>query len=99
MLKAIGFKNRSIIIWQTLRIGIVMVLAVLLSIALSNPIGYISTAGIFRMMGAKTVVFDTNILLSFVIYPLIIVAATTLSVFLTALSVRRVSSNEINSVE
>ena len=99
MLKAIGFKNRSIVLWQTLRIAIIMIAAVLLSIALADPIGKLTTGGIFKMMGAKNIIFDTDILKTFIIYPAVILAATVFSVFITALSVRKVNSNEINSVE
>lgn len=99
MLKAIGFKNRSIILWQTLRIAIVMIAAVLLSVALADPIGKLTTGGIFQMMGAKNIIFDMDVLKTFVIYPAIVLATTVFSVFLTALSVRKVNSNEINSVE
>ena len=99
MLKAIGFRNRSIILWQTLRIAIVMIAAVLLSIALADPIGKLTTGGVFKMMGAKNIIFDMDILKTFVIYPAIVLATTVFSVFLTALSVRKVNSNEINSVE
>ena len=99
MLKAIGFKNRSIILWQTTRIAIVMIAALLLSVALADPIGKLSTGGIFQMMGAKNIIFDTDILKTFVIYPAVILAATVFSVFLTALGIRKVISNEINSIE
>lgn len=99
MLKAIGFKNRSIILWQTLRIAIVMIAAVLLSIALADPIGKLTTGGVFKMMGAKNIIFDMDILKTFVIYPAIVLATTVFSVFITALSIRKVNSNEINSVE
>lgn len=99
MLKAIGFKNRSIILWQTLRIAIIMIAAVLLSVALADTIGKLSTGGIFQMMGAKNIIFDMDILKTFVIYPAIVLATTVFSVFLTALSVRKINSNEINSVE
>ena len=99
MLKAIGFKNRTVIFWQTLRIGVIMVLATLLAIALSNPVGQLSMGTIFKMMGARNIIFDVNVLETYIIYPLIIFAATVFGVFLTTLSVRKVSSNEINSVE
>ena len=99
MLKAIGFKNRSIILWQTLRIAIVMIAAVLLSVALADPIGKLSTGGIFRMMGAKNIIFDSNVLKTYIIVPAIVLAATVFSVFITALGIRKVNSNEINSVE
>lgn len=99
MLKAIGFKNRSIILWQILRIAIVMIAAILLSVALADPIGKLTTGGIFQMMGAKNIIFDMDVLKTFVIYPAVILAATVFSVFLTALLIRKVNSNEINSVE
>ena len=99
MLKAIGFKNRSVILWQTLRIAVVMIAAVLLSAALADPIGKLTTGGIFRMMGAKNIIFHTDILKTFIIYPAVVLAATVFSVFLTALGIRKVNSNEINSVE
>ncbi len=99
MLKAIGFKNRSIILWQTVRIAIVMIVAVLLSVALADPIGKFTTGGVFKMMGAKNIIFDMDILKTFVIYPAIVLATTVFSVFITALSIRKVNSNEINSVE
>ena len=99
MLKAIGFKNRSIILWQILRIAIVIIAAVLFSVALADPIGKLTTGGIFQMMGAKNIIFDMDVLKTFVIYPAVILAATVFSVFLTALLIRKVNSNEINSVE
>lgn len=99
MLKSIGFKNRSIILWQTLRIAIVMIAAVLLSVALADPIGKLATGGIFQMMVAKNIIFDIDILKTFIICPAIVLAATVFSVFLTALGIRKVNSNEINAVE
>ncbi|MCH5296570.1 MAG: FtsX-like permease family protein [Ruminococcus sp.] len=99
MLKAIGFKNRSIILWQILRIAIIMVIATLIAIALSNPIGQLSSGAVFKMMGAKYIIFDVNVLESYIIYPLIILATVVFGVFLTALPIRKINSNEINNVE
>ena len=76
-----------------------MIAAVLLSIALADQIGKLTTGGISQMMGAKNIIFDMDILKTFVIYPAIVLVTTVFSVFLTALSVRKVNSNEINSVE
>lgn len=99
MLKAVGFGNGAIIRWQVLRIAIVMVVATVLAILLCNPVSQISTGAVFRLMGAKTIIFDVNVLESYVLYPLLILAATVFGVFLTALPVCRIQSNEINSVE
>lgn len=99
MLKAIGFRNSSIILWQILRIAMIMLSASLIAILLSVPASQISSGAIFRMMGAYSIQFDISILEGFILYPLLMLSATVFGVFLTALSVRRVQANEINSVE
>ena len=83
----------------TLRIAIVMIAAVLLSAALADPSGKLSTGGIFQMMGAKNIIFDANVLKTYIIVPAIVLAATVFSVLITALGIRKVNSNEINAVE
>lgn len=99
MLKAIGFKNGSIMGWQVLRITIVMLLAAIVAAILSNPVSQLTSGAIFRSMGAKTIIFDINVWETYIVYPIIIIAATIFFVFLTTLSIRNVNSNEINSVE
>ena len=99
MLKAIGFKDGSIVLWQTLRISLVMLAATVVSIIINNPVCQLTGGAVFKIMGAKKMIFDPNILESYVIYPMIILAATLFGVVLTALSVRHISANEINSIE
>lgn len=99
MLKAVGFRNSSIIFWQTLRTAIVMLFSVILAIILSEPLGQLAIGGIFRMLGAYNIIFDVNILQTYVIYPLLIFAVTVFAVFVMAQQVRKVSSSEINSIE
>ena len=98
-LKALGFRDSSIVFWQTLRVFIVMLISTVIAIALNNPVCQISVGGIFKGMGAKKIIFDPNVLESYVIYPGIIIAATLFGVFLTAISVKNISANEINSIE
>ena len=98
-LKALGFRDSSIVFWQTLRVFIVMLISTVIAIALNNPVCQISVGGIFKGMGAKKIIFDPNVLESYVIYPGIIIAATLFGVFLTAISVKHISANEINSIE
>lgn len=99
MLKAIGFQNGSIIGWQVLRITIVMLLAALISGIISTPVSELTSGAIFRALGAKTIIFDVNILEAYILYPAVIIAVTIFFVYLAALSIRKVNSNEINSVE
>ena len=82
-----------------MRIGIVMTLAVGLAAALADPLGRLATGGLFVMMGAKNIIFYADVLRTYVFCPAVVLTATVCSVFLTALSVRKVNSNEINSVE
>ncbi|MBQ8134380.1 MAG: ABC transporter permease [Clostridia bacterium] len=99
LLKAIGFKNRSIITWQTLRIAILMVAAVIAAVILSEPIGQLAVGGIFKMMGSKYIIFDINIIETYIIYPLAVFAVTVLAALISALGVRGVSSSEVNNIE
>ena len=52
MLKAIGFSNRAIIKWQTLRIGIVFAISTLIGVVLSTPFSQITSGNVFKMMGS-----------------------------------------------
>lgn len=99
LLKAIGFKNHSIIFWQTIRIAILMAAAVIIAVLLTEPFSQLAVGGIFKMMGSKYIVFDVNILESYVIYPLAVFAVTVLAAFISALGVRSISSQEVNNIE
>ncbi len=98
-MKALGFRNSAIVFWQTLRVFIILLISTVIAICLNNPVCQISVGSIFKGMGAKKIIFDPNVLESYVIYPAIIIAATLVGVFLTAMSVRHISANEINSIE
>ncbi len=99
LLKAIGFKNRSIILWQTLRIALIMAAAVLVAAAITEPASQLAVGGIFRIMGAKYIIFDTDILEVFVIYPLAVFVVTVLAAMISAFGIRNISSQEVNTVE
>ena len=99
MLKAIGFKDGTIILWQVLRIGMVLTIATLLAIALAGPLGRLTLGGVFHYCGIAKLVFVPNVLKNYIVYPAIIFAATIFGAFLVALGVRKIHSKEINSVE
>lgn len=99
MLKAIGFTNRAIITRQTLRMAIVMVAAAIFAILVAEPVGQLAVGGIFRIMGAKTIIFDVNVLYNYVICPLVVLVCTIISVIIVDQQVRGVSSSEINNME
>ena len=99
LLKAIGFKNRSIIIWRTFRIAVIMASAVVLAVLLTEPMSQLAISGIFRMMGAKYIIFDVNVLETYIIYPLAVFAVTVLSALLSTFGIRGISSQEVNNIE
>ena len=99
MLKAIGFKDGTIILWQVLRIGMVLTIATLLAIALADPFGRLMLGGVFHYCGIAKLVFVPNVLKNYIVYPAVIFAATVFGAFLVALGVRKIHSKEINSVE
>lgn len=99
LMKAIGFKNRSLIAWQTIRTALLMLAAILIGILLTEPVSQLAVGGIFQMMGAKYILFDINWLASCVVYPLAVLAVTVLAVLATAQGIRNISSQEVNNIE
>lgn len=99
VLKAIGFKNSSLVIWQSLRIGIVLVISIIIGAAISTPLSYLTVEPIFRMMGAYSIEFDIVPLEVYVIYPFIVLFATVLAAVAGALQLNKISASETSNIE
>ena len=99
LMKAIGFKNSSIIAWQTIRTALIMLAAVIIAVILTEPFSQLAVGGIFKAMGSKYIIFDVNILETYIIYPLIVFAVTILAVFISAQGIRGISTQEVNNIE
>lgn len=99
MLKAIGFQNKSLIAWQTLRIGIVLLLSILIASLLSTPLTKLTIEPVFKIMGAQNIEFVIKPLEVCVLYPLIVFGVTTLSGFLATLQLRNISASETSNME
>jgi putative ABC transport system permease protein len=99
MLKAIGFRNGAIIMWQCMRIGIILLISIIIGALLSGPVSQISSGAVFRMMGASSVEFEIRPIEVYIIYPLIIFTVTMLASFLTAQQSRRISASETRNIE
>lgn len=99
ILKAIGFRNTSLIAWQSLRIGIVLLIAILLAVLISTPLSQLVIAPIFRMMGAQTIEFVIIPLEVYVFYPLVVLGVTVLSGILAALQVRKIKASDTANIE
>lgn len=99
LLKAIGFKNSSLILRQTMRIGIVLLVSVITGALISTPLSAPIITPVFRMMGAYSIKYEIRPLEVYVIFPLIVLAATVLAAFISAQGLRRIASSEISGNE
>lgn len=99
MLKSLGFTNRALRLWQTLRIGLVMLAASLLGAMLSAPAGQLLIAPIFKMMGASSITLTGNPLWSYLICPAAVLAVTMIACTLSALQINRIETREVSTVE
>lgn len=99
MLKSIGFSNSSIISWQILRIGIILIISTIIGAIISNPLSKISSGQVFKMMGATNIEFVINPLEVYIMYPAIILVCTLFASFIAALQIKRISAHETNNIE
>lgn len=99
LLKALGFRNRSLILWQALRIGIVLLLSVLAGILLSTPLSKLIIEPIFQMMGAYSITFTVRPLEVYLRYPLTVLAATFFAAVCSAGSLRKISASKCSDIE
>lgn len=99
ILKAMGFGNSSLILWQSLRIGIVQALSILLATLLSTPLCHLCIEPIFQQMGASSITFEIRPLEVFVLYPLIMLGITVLTAVLTALQLRHIHASDTASMD
>lgn len=100
LLKAIGFKDSSIIKWHSLRFVIVSIISTIISLATLIPLTNLAVGPVFAMMGASYgMEYVIDPIAVFVVYPLIVVATTLISAILTALHTRTIKSSEISGIE
>lgn len=99
ILKAVGFKNRSIAAWHMKRFVLVSVVAIGLAIALSVPMTNVCITPIFKMMGMRQVEYVINPMKVFVMYPGIILVVMLISTYLTTLYTKTIKSSDTASIE
>ena len=99
LLKAIGFKNNALILIQTLRIGFVLLISVIIGTLISSPLSSLIITPIFHMMGAQSIEYDIRAVEVYAVFPLLMLAATACAAFLSAQGLRNISSSEISGIE
>ncbi|MCM1300027.1 MAG: hypothetical protein NC228_10735, partial [[Eubacterium] siraeum] len=99
LLKAIGFKNGFLVLWQTMRIGIVLLVSVIFGALISAPLSSLVITPVFRIMGAYSIEYEIKALEVYAVFPLTVLALTALAAFISAQGLRKISSSDISNNE
>lgn len=99
LMKSMGFRNITIRRWQSARILLVLVTAIVLGTILTRLIVPATMGQIFAMMGARRMKLTIDPLLSYVIYPLLMIAVTGAAALLSTGGIRSIDVKEVNSIE
>lgn len=99
LLKAIGFKNSSIIRWQVYRFMIIAAVSEFFAAILTYPVTKLWCDPVWSMMGATDVNYFFNPVSLLVVYPGIIMLITLLSVWITAGCTKSITCNDVGNVE
>ncbi len=100
MLKALGFGNPFLTAWQSMRIGMVLLISIVVGTLISTPLSKLTIEPIFRMMGAYSIEFEVIPLEVYMLYPLaVLVATVSAAVVGAALPLRKISAAETSNIE
>ena len=100
LMKAMGFKSRSVRRQHTLRFLISAAIAAVLAILLSTPVTKLCIDPIFGIMGALDgVEYNIKPVEVFAVYPVIIAAATVLGAYLTAMYMKTIKASDTSDIE
>lgn len=98
MLRSVGFKNRSIRQWQTLRIIGLLAIAEIVAIPLSKIMDMTVLKGIFGIMGADIRICVIP-LQAYIIYPAIMLVSIMIAAAYASSSVRKIDIREMSNME
>lgn len=99
LLKSIGFTDGSLQMWQTIRILLVLVVAVVSGTMFSNLLGPFVIGPVFAMMGGTSMELVTDTVEAYVFYPLLMLGVTGISAVGCSRGVKKVEMREINNGE
>lgn len=99
ILKAIGFKDRQIIMWHVYRFAMVSLVSVILAGILSIPMTHLCINPVFGMMGARNISYRINALEIFAIIPAVIFTGTILFAGFSALHTKEITSSDTANIE
>lgn len=99
LMKAIGMKERTLILWQAGRIGMILILAVIIAALISKPMAQIMVIPVFEMMGASRIDLVIKPFEIYFLCPLLLFTVTFITGILMALGIRKVNVREFSKGE
>ncbi|MDE6788009.1 MAG: ABC transporter permease [Ruminococcus sp.] len=100
LMKAIGFRNSAVYAHHTARFFIVGIVTYLIASLLCKPFTKLIVDPIFAMLGAVAgISYEIRPIEIFVVYPLVILAATLAGTFLTSLYTKSIKASDTASIE
>lgn len=100
LMKAVGTRNGKIYAYHTLRFLFVGIMAVMIGEIFAMPLTHLCIDPIFQMMGMELAVdYVTDPVEMYLIFPVVVLATTTVSAFLTSLYTRKIKSSDTANME
>lgn len=100
LMKATGFKTRSLIAQHALRFAIVAAASSVIATALCVPFTKLCVDPIFGIMGAiNGVEYNINPVEVCIVYPIIVISATLLGAFLTSIYMKKIKASDTSDIE
>ena len=100
LMKAVGTRNGKIYVYHALRFLFVGIIAVCIGEMFAMPLTHLCIDPIFKMMGMELAVdYVINPVEMYLIFPIVILATTTVSAFLTSIYTRKIKSSDTANIE
>lgn len=99
MIKSIGISNRAAKAWQTIRILIVLLIAIILGTIVSNLIAPITIGQVFAIMGASKMKLISNPIETYLLYPAALLVVTGVAAHVCAGQIKHIDLKEVNNQE
>ena len=100
LMKAVGTRNGKIYAYHALRFLFVGIITVFIGEMFAMPLTHLCIDPIFKMMGMELAVdYVINPVEMYIIFPIVILATTTVSAFLTSIYTRKIKSSDTAYIE
>ena len=100
LMKAVGTRNGKIYAYHALRFLFVGIITVFIGEMFAMPLTHLCIDPIFKMMGMELAVdYVINPVEMYLIFPIVILATTTVSAFLTSIYTRKIKSSDTANIE